>query len=968
MLIDPWEIQLLGTLTLRRRDLQIDHLPTQKTGLLLAYLAAYPTRTHTREALTERFWPGSETQAGRVSLRQALASLRRLLEPPDTPSGSVLIADRLYAALRPESVHTDLHAFQEAASRARRTADLPERIRRLQEALHWYRGPFLDGAYEEWALDERHRLQTRYLEILLQLTDTLVESGRLIEAKEAARRILETDSLHEEAHGRLMQIYAAQGEYLKARRQYQTLCRRLMDELGLEPSSPVQSLYRQLEEMERQPPAPAAPVVSSASSAEERAAPTPSRRDDLPRLPVTLTRFFGRGAELAQIGEWLNDLQVRLITLTGPGGIGKTRLAVESARRADSFGSAITFVSLADLSDPNHILLAILQALRLPSAGIADPLQRLVVALESGPHLLLLDNFEHLLDAGAETVLTLLERIGNTVLLVTSRQALNLPGEHELALSPLSTPRTQLHPEALISYPTVQMLVDRMRARRPDFQVTPHNASAVATLCERLEGLPLAVELAAGWARDLTVGQMLERMEHRFDLLISRQRGVPLRHQSLHAMVDWSYRMLPPSLQQIFRRLSVFRGGWTQETAVIAREEGESHSCETLIHDLRTLQERSFISAKETNGRMRYRMLETLREFGQEMMEEAETRQTQTRHAMRFLALAQEANAHLRGPQQVYWLDYLEEEQENLRAALDHLREEDPRAGLRLANALYWFWYVRGHYREGEERLTALLDRCPEEAREERARGLLAAGHLANCQSNNAAAFSRYEAARRLSERIGDAEGVAHTLCMMGNAAHETLEIDRATQLCSESVARYRALNHSPGLIMALFYLANILVTNDRIDEGVRLYQEAYQLAETQSDIRFQSLLTFCIGDCQRLQGRYDRALSRFRESLAFQRTLREPLPLTYLLRSLVSVAIHRERWESAARLFGAMTGLRRKIGYLEALHEKPLLDALQTTLHTRLPSSVYEAAMREARELDFTQCLEMASLEADLI
>lgn len=966
MLTDLWEIRLLGRLTLRRGDLQIDHFPTQKAGLLLAYLAAYPARTHTREALAERFWPDSDPHAGRVSLRQALASLRRLLEPPDVPAGSVLIADRLHVALNPGAVCTDQGAFEEAASRALRAADPPERILRLQEAAQWYDGPFLAGAYEEWALDERHRLQTRYLEVLLHLTDALIETGRLMEAEETARRMLETDSLQEEAHGRLMQIYTARGEFLKAHRQYQSLRRRLADELGLEPSVPVQSLYRQLEERKQQACAPAAPVVSSPSDVLERDAPPSPERGGAPRLPVPLTRFFGRVQELAQIEEWLNDSQTRLITLTGPGGIGKTRLAVEAARRAASFGSAITFVSLADLRSPNQILPAILQAMRLPSAEVADPLPRLAAALESRRHLLLLDNLEHLMDAGAETALTLLERIEKAVLLVTSRQALNLTGEHELALSPLPTPRTDWRPEALIANPTVQVLVDRMRARRPDFQVTPHNAPAIAALCERLEGLPLAVELITGWARDLTIGQMLERMDHRFDLLISRQRGVSLRHQSLRATVGWSYQMLPPPLQRTFRRLSVFRGGWTQETAIVVLEESDPPPGEALIHDLRTLQERSLISAGELNGHMRYRMLEMLRAFGQEMMEEEEARQTRRRHAMRFLTLVQEANAHLRGPQQVYWLDYLEEEQENLRAALDRWQEDAPLAGLRLANALYWFWYVRGHYREGEERLTALLDRCPEAAGEERARGLLAAGHLANCQSDNAAAFSRYEAARRLFEQIGDAEGVAHTLCLMGNAAQETLQTDRAIQLCAESVARYRALNHSLGLAMALFYLANIHAVNGALEEGMRGFEEAFRLAQAQGDIRFQSTLIFCIGECLSMIGRSEEALSRYRVALALQSTLREPLPLTYLLRSMVTIAIRQERFEPAARLLGAMTTLRRRIGYHAAQHEKPLLDSLHETLRASLPLSVYETAMRDSQELDFTQCMELACLEAD--
>ena len=964
MLIRPWEIQLLGALVVRRAGQQIAHFPTEKTGLLLAYLAAYPRRVHTREMLVELFWPASEPQAGRVSLRQALATLRRLLEPPDVRAGTVVLCDRIQIQLHTEAICTDLAAWDRLREQAVRTHSISKRRQILEAAAEGYGGEFLPGTYAEWALDERRIRQEQYLELLLCLIDMQTQAGNLTGATATSQLLLRTDPLQEEAHERLMRLYAAQGKLSQARRQYHTLCDLLQQALNLDPDPRLRRLYDNLEQIAHKH-ADAATDLTLAPRPDFPApleAPPP-KADVLPHLPLRLTSFFGRQGEIKQLHAWLNDPRLRLITLTGMGGAGKTRLALEVAKQPSRFGCDVTFVSLADTLEADLLLPTILSTLGAPPLILSDPLTRLAAVLGDRSHLLLLDNFEQIVDTAADTVLSLLEQIPNVVCLITSRQALNLPGEQELALTPLPVPELDLLPHELIANPTVQLLVDRMRVRRPDFQVTQANVETVAGLCVQLEGIPLAVELAAGWARDLTVSQMRDRLTHRFELLVSRQRGVPERHRSLRAAVESSYHLLMPSLQKFFLRLSVFRGGWREEMAEIACEPddtGEGRESERL----RMLREHSLITAQEVGERMRFGMLETLRAFGQEMLSAEERQEQEARHANWLLEFALKAAEHLRGPEQIRWLDRLEEEQENLRGALAYGMAHDPQQGLLLANALYWFWYVRGYYREGGQWLTALLERTLDAPPSIRAWGLLAAGHFANCQSNNPLAMAHYRAALALFEQTGDAAGEAHVLCRLGNAAQEMLDIETASRLCSESVARFRSLDDPQGLVLALFYYANTLTAvdvNDRVEECLALNQEALGIAENLGDIRFQCLLQHCLCYFHRLFGNVSAAFEGYRRALELQRVLRDPLILSYMLRELASLLGTNGCPAQAVQFYGAMIGLRHRLGYPVALHEQRLLQDLESLLHAGLTETDYRQAFEAGQTLDFEHSLHLA-------
>ena len=969
-----WKIQMLGGMVLHRGGQSVSTFPTEKSRLLLAYLAAYPALLPTREELVERFWPDSDPDAGRVSLRQALALLRRILEPGDVPPGTFLVADRAKVCLNTELLGTDLAEWDRARALANRTLG-PNRLCRLEEAARGYGGEFVPGAYMDWVLQERQHRQEQYVDLLLQLTDAYLEDDSYAAARESVQLVLKADPFHEEAHERLMRAFALEGNVVSARRHYDKLCKLLRDELNLGPTSRLQALYAGLDRLslprvdaEIQPASSVLPPTGLTSTS------IPAPETESPRLPLRLTRFFGRTEELLLLENWLNDPALRLITLTGMGGVGKTRLAIEAVQLSTRFGGSISYIPLSDTPRPELLLPAILKNLGLPAVAPTDPILRIRTALGVQPYLLVLDNFEQIAESAAEILWQLLEQIPTLTCLITSRQPLNLAGERELALAPLPVPDAHGTADDLSLNPTVQMLIDRIRASRPDFQITSANAGAIAALCTGLEGIPLAVELASGWARDLTIGQMQERMSRRFNLLVSRQRGVPPRHQSLRATVESSFQLLSPPLQRFFLRLSVFRGGWCAEAAQqIGGDEAAEPSAILKQDDLRILREQSLITVQEVNDHVRYGMLETLRAFGQEMLGAAETRRVERSHALWFLGFALTTAEKLHGREQAFWLDRLDEERDNFRAALEYAEAHDPPLGLRLANALYWFWYVRSGYREGEQWLLRMLECATQAPKSDIAWGLLSAGHLANCQSNNEAAVRRYTAAQAIFEEIGEEAGVAHCLTRRGNAAQETLDIDLAYRLSSEALTRFRALDSPSGLLLALFYHLNIVLDTVSVSEGPALFAEALTIAENLGDLRFLSLLEFCFSSLRHKAGDRSGALNGYRKALQTQALLREPLSISFILRDLTLLLTMQGETTSgrdgmAAKVWGARLGLRRRIGNPIGLHEQQQTQEMEKTLQARLAEEAYRLAIESGQNLDVEACLGLAAEAIDLL
>ncbi|MBM3475858.1 MAG: adenylate/guanylate cyclase domain-containing protein [Armatimonadetes bacterium] len=539
-------------------------------------------------------------------------------------------------------------------------------------------------------------------------------------------------------------------------------------------------------------------------------------------LPLQLTRFFGRGGELEELQALLTEEGQRLVTLTGPGGSGKTRLALETARRLmDWFGGAVWFVPLADLRDAHLIPGAVADAIGLPRSPQVGPLDQLAMVLGEQTPLLILDNMEQVLPEGGPVILSLLDRIRSATCLATSRQRLDLPGERLYSVPPLPIPEADTGPEALSECPSVRLLVDRAQSAKPDFQLTQGNASAIATLCERLEGIPLAIELAAARAQVLTPSQMVAQLDQRFDFLVSRRRVTEDRHKTLRAAIEWSCDLLYPELRRFFYQLSVFRGGWTLEAAEAVCEEARALEC------LQWLCGASLIHAEETGLGMRFRMLETVREFGKEQLPAGELADLRQRHAEWFSQLAEEAEAELEGPDLAKWIRTLREDHDNLRAALEWALGGRTEMALRTAAALWRFWETTGSLAEGRhwlERGLAQPDRVPAGLR---VTALAAAAALAFGQGDGPGLAELAGECLTASRELGEQSGTARALTLLALEALDRGECERATGLAEESLALYRCTGHQRGTILALFALGGALMTQRRHAEAATALEEA---------------------------------------------------------------------------------------------------------------------------------------------
>ena len=825
-------ITLFNGLQVQRGDRRISRFRTYKTGALLAYLAFYPNVSHSREVLADLFWPDSE--AGRLSLRVSAGSLRRQLEPPDTEDGSILVAARSSLSLNPSAVRVDVVEFEETLRTAALAAS-QDRMEWLARAVELYRGPLLPGYYEGWILPERDRLTEAYVGALHQLCTLLETAEDRSAALVYGHRAIVAAPFEEKAHIALMRVYTQAGRPEDALSHYEKLDRALLAEWGDSRAMPTVAA---LAENLRRLCGAARPSVNHSATPVTRSTeppPSPGTTPSVVRpLPRPFTRLFGREEEIACLQQLclpcslspypFPTLPRRLITITGQGGMGKTRLAIEVAERcSEAPGLQVRFVPLADLTDPRLLPDTIAEALGIGRAALADPMEQIVQALSKNPHLLIFDNMEHLLAENlapavssreSRTVVRyLMEAVTDLTILVTSRQRLEIEGEITFPLSSLSAPHSGVRHESIAGAsgsaswsaqdvadllrgsPRVQMFVDRAQAVRPDFQLTPRNAVAVAALCARLEGVPLFIELAAAWAQTYTPAQMLSHLSTN-RLLISRRTDRPLRQTSGHAVVDWSFQLLKPPLQRFFARLSIFMGGWTLAAAEEICEEPEAMSA------LGELHARSMIVADEQGDAMRYRLPEALRQYAASQLSEVERERLAERHAAHSLRLAEQAERGLKGMDQKAWLERLASEQDNLRAALAWSRSCE--TGVRLAGALCKFWEIRGEATEGRRRLTAAIDGVEEPFTAPQAGALAGLARLAILQGDLVEARTAAEASWRSFCALHEGRGAAAAGTVLSQAYHLLGDRDRAQALLAECLALCRQSGEKEDLAAAL--------------------------------------------------------------------------------------------------------------------------------------------------------------------
>jgi len=916
-------IQLFGQFCVRQKERTITRFRTKKAAELLAYLAYYRHRQHAREALIELLWPEESLEAGRNRLSVELNSLRRQLEPPGVPAGAILRTDRTHVQLNPDAYTTDVAEFEAALQAAGQEGEDAGRAALLASAIEIYRGELLPGYYGDWALTERERLADAYFNALRQLTGCLARLRQFERALDYARRAIQADPLREASYRDLMRLYMTVGRPLAALELYQDLERLLREALDALPSMATQELAAQIQAQVGTDRAsavklPLSSLSSPGASSIKSVAPVESAEVLPPiragSLPMQFTRFFGRETEIASLVARLSEGDIRLLTLSGPGGSGKTRLSVELGRRLrEDFPGGVWFVPLADLFDARLIAEGVRDTLGLPREGNADALEQVVAALASQPALLIFDNFEQVAAGGAPVVRTLLKRVESLKCLVTSRRTLRLPGEQEFPVPPLPVPQGVDSPEQLLHTASVQLFLDRAQAVRPDFQITASNAADVAALCIDLEGLPLAIELAAARAKALTPAQIRERLSERFEILATRRMDKGARHRSLWAAIDWSYHLLPPALQQFFARLSIFRGGWTLEAAEAVCEEPLA------LDYLAQLQGHSLITAEESTPELHFRMLESLREYAEEQLEDPERLAVARRHGDYFLGLAEQAAAQLLGPEQQRWLARLEREQDNLRAVLTRYQQDpDPHSAdraLRLAGSLWRFWWLRGHLSEGRERLMSLLQKPGMQApTPEMATALGAAGHLAHCQGDYAPAIALFEKALGMQRALGDRSGEAGMLFHLGDVAANQGYYPEARSLLEAARALYEELGERHGQAECLGRLGYIAREQADFSTARSLQEAALAIHQGLGDRMNEAWNLGSLGYVYEGQGDLERAGEAFAQVLDIYRAFGNRSGEAWSLASLGHILCEQGDYRGALPLLEAALAINRDL------------------------------------------------------
>ncbi len=886
------KLALLGKLDIRLDGEPVTGLTSAKAQALLCYLAV-TGRPHFRPTLAGLLWSDMPEANARTNLRRELSSLRR------TVRAHLIITRQEVAFNRDAPYWLDVEVFESSAGHAPQSARHLEGIERLREAVELYRGDFLEGfyvrdapAFEEWVLVQQTRLRELALQALHKLSVHYAQQGEagLENGIKYTSRLLALEPSREEAHRQLMLLLAQSGQRGAALAQYEACQQVLSEDLGVEPGPETRELHERIRDGEIREPARREPQTS--------------------KLPTPLVPLVGRERELAQIGERLGDRDCRLLTLIGPGGSGKTRLAVEAAaQQSDRFGHGVFFVYLAPVQTVAAIVPHIAQSLDFTFHGPEDPQQQLCDYLREKNLLLILDNFEHLLtlpalqasppagavhtaersgllasrfagDGRSEGAVNLVAAVLRTApdvkVLVTSRARLNARGEHLYPVPGMDLPAKETVEDAL-DYSAVQLFVQSARRAQPAFEADADSVPHVVRICRTVQGMPLALLLAASWADLLSPAEIADQIAARsINFLETDWRDVPERQRGMRAVFDHSWHLLTEPQRAVMQALSVFRGGFAREAA--------EHVTSASLRDLKALVERSLLHRTPAG---RYGMHELLRQYAAEKLEQApdEGEAVRDRHSAYYVAALQRWAVDSKGPRQQEALVEIRSEIENARAAWDWAVEQGRISRLEEAlEGLCRFYEWRGRYREGEAMCRAATNIPTARSRADDKRvltrilawqssfnrilghldvasqllqqslNILADPQLAEQDTRADRAFvlremgsvafhSNREEARRLWERslalyeaLGDQWGIAEVKVNLGASARTRGAAGEARQLLEETLVIRRALGDRKGIADSLRSLGVFARTEGRLEEAEDLTRESIEICRQMGD------------------------------------------------------------------------------------------------------------------------------------
>lgn len=664
---DQLHVYLFGAFRIEVKAQPI-RLPTRKAESLLAYLILHPS-ARSREKLAALFWGDSPDVSARSSLRKALALLRKYI------NDRIILSDRESVQLNPEfPMWVDVIEFRQQA--ADFLADSSVQLNLSQWDL--YQNDLLYDVYDDWVLPLREQYRSLYLDVLLRAAERRRAESEYKLAIGHAQKILEIDQTNERAHQHLMFCYLTLGDRSKALQQYEVCERILQDELAVEPTPETQALYRWIKES-----------GSEVSSLAAR----------LTNLPIPISSFVGRHKELAKIKHLLAN--ARLVTLTGAGGSGKTRLAIHSATDLlDEFEDGVWWVELAQLTNPSLVPSAVAKALGIEAHSGQSLMGTLKKFLHDKQALLVLDNCEHLIVACAQLTESLLLSCAELKILATSRETLDLFGEVVWQVPKLSLPEIQSITlmDLLMQYEGIRLFVERSTAVNPDCIPSDENAIAITRICQQLDGIPLAIELAAARTKTMSVVEISERLVDRFQFLSVGNRTLQTRHQTLRATVDWSYDLLTDDERRLFCRLSIFSDGWTLDAAeAVCSGEGIEWSNTSAL--LTRLVDKSLVTVRSDG--QRYGMLETIRQYGNEKLILAGEQDRLFRQYIDYyLKMAETGDEKIRGSEQITWHKWFRSEQDNLAGAMEKAFSFPAtlESGCKLVCAMCWHWGMTGDF------------------------------------------------------------------------------------------------------------------------------------------------------------------------------------------------------------------------------------------------------------------------------
>jgi predicted ATPase/DNA-binding SARP family transcriptional activator len=925
---EKFKISLFGRFSLEGPEGSV-HLPSKKLAGLLGFLVCARGVPASRAKLTNLLWGSHFPAQAQQNLRQALFRLRRLL------GANIFVGDDEKIAVAAGIFSSDVARFESILREGSPRA--------FEDAVGLYSDRFLadlsipEIAWTQWCNQERRRLEGMAVGAIVKLAEYQLDKGDFDSALATAKRGESIDNFRQDVHRLIIRTLAATGRRGEARRQYQQLAALLARELSAEPDASTKSLMESLR-------------LTTRDSISVRDAPD--------NLPHALSSFVGRTKEISEIIRFVGGN--RLVTLCGVGGVGKTRLAIRAAAELrDRFAHGAWLADLTGLSDPSLLPQALARILGVLEQRDRPLMATLCEHLSSRELLVVLDNCEHLTEACQQLVEILLRSAASVRVLATSRETLGVAGEVTFHVPPLSVPQSEMSAETLVAYEAPSLFIERAACVQPGFRITDTNAPEVARLCTWLDGLPLAIELAAARLNVLSLKEICSRLENRLELLTGRTRSKESRHQTLRAAIDWSYELLSGAERKLFRRLSVFAGGWTLEAAETICS-GNDLDPKNIFALMTRLIEKSVVVAQTQSEETRYSILMTLREYAHErLVESDEVENVRSRHLEYFTDFAERAQPLLRGHDVRDWRDRLERESDNIRAALQWaLRANQAVKGVRLAGALEDFWRMGGHLTEGRQWLDAVLSAAPADRSSARAYAFFGAGRLAWGQGEFARATELTENALGIFRDLGNKWGTARSMMEIGLHAMARNEIDRAASLAHESLSLSREIgdDYALGYSLILEAIVNERTGDQRTAE--ELFEECLAVRQRIGH-KFGIVNALrCLGNIALRQQRYAAAERYYKESIAIAWDAREMYLLPSGLEALGAVAVGTGSRDRAARLFAAAKRFRNLLGVPPIAWEKSIVDDGCRVLAAMVAPNKLQSLAEQGSALTFEQAV----------